>query len=148
MGVCQCVTLPGAKCVTLPCWPPGHPFLVGVGNFMLHQMPGCHKCWLATASSLKCRPTAMSTADAPTSRKVAVKLGHCSCAADVRFCLCVHASRSLLSDMGARLWRVRQAASAALTDLLAGRRWAQLAPHMEQVRVGCWVGGCMLGVSV
>jgi hypothetical protein len=42
--------------------------------------------------------------------------------------------RSLLSDMGARLWRVRQAAAAGLTELLSGRRWGQLAPHMEQVR--------------
>lgn len=44
--------------------------------------------------------------------------------------------RSLLCDMGARLWRVRQAGAAGLTDLLAGRRWGQLAPHMEQV--GVW----------
>jgi hypothetical protein len=47
-----------------------------------------------------------------------------------------HTHRSLLSDMGARLWRVRQAGCAGLTDLLAGRRWAQLGPHMEQVGRG------------
>eukprot|EP00882_Tetradesmus_deserticola_P033838 GHRQ01038690.1.p1 GENE.GHRQ01038690.1~~GHRQ01038690.1.p1 ORF type:complete len:256 (+),score=98.84 GHRQ01038690.1:290-1057(+) len=45
--------------------------------------------------------------------------------------------RSLLADVGARLWRVRQAACASLTDLLTGRRWPQLAPHMEQL----WVMG-------
>lgn len=50
---------------------------------------------------------------------------------------CFHtACRSLLVDVGARMWRVRQAACASLTDLLAGRRWGQLAPHMEQVGAG------------
>jgi hypothetical protein len=39
----------------------------------------------------------------------------------------------LLSDCGARLWRVRQSAATALTDILAGRRWQQLNRHMEQV---------------
>ncbi|KAF6252864.1 armadillo-type protein [Scenedesmus sp. NREL 46B-D3] len=46
-------------------------------------------------------------------------------------------AKSLLVDVGARLWRVRQAACAGLTDLLTGRRWPQLAPHMEQL----WVMG-------
>ncbi|WIA23756.1 hypothetical protein OEZ85_000433 [Tetradesmus obliquus] len=45
--------------------------------------------------------------------------------------------KSLLADVGARLWRVRQAACASLSDLLAGRRWPQLAPHLEQL----WVMG-------
>ncbi|WIA44228.1 hypothetical protein OEZ86_010539 [Tetradesmus obliquus] len=49
--------------------------------------------------------------------------------------------KSLLADVGARLWRVRQAACASLTDLLAGRRWPQLAPHMEQVGAG---SGCVV----
>jgi hypothetical protein len=31
------------------------------------------------------------------------------------------------------MWRVRQAASTALADLLTGRRWRELAPHMEEV---------------
>lgn len=61
-------------------------------------------------------------------------------ACDYHFTCCV-CCRSLLADVGARLWRVRQAACASLTDLLAGRRWPQLAPHMEQVgaRSGCYL---------
>jgi proteasome component ECM29 len=39
--------------------------------------------------------------------------------------------RSLLSDLGGGQWRVREAAAAALSDLLQGRRWAELAPHFE-----------------
>ena len=33
-------------------------------------------------------------------------------------------ARELLREMGGRLWRNRQAACAALADLLQGRRWA------------------------
>jgi hypothetical protein len=38
---------------------------------------------------------------------------------------------------------VRQACCTGLTDLLAGRRWSQLAPHMEQVGRG---GGSLVHV--
>jgi proteasome component ECM29 len=41
--------------------------------------------------------------------------------------------RELLREMGGRLWRNRQAACAALADLLQGRRFAELAPHLEEV---------------
>jgi proteasome component ECM29 len=33
-------------------------------------------------------------------------------------------------ELGGRLWRNRQAAAAALADLLQGRRWGELAPYI------------------
>ncbi|KAF5832303.1 proteasome stabiliser-domain-containing protein [Dunaliella salina] len=36
----------------------------------------------------------------------------------------------LTQELGGRLWRNRQAAAAALADLLQGRRWNELAPHI------------------
>lgn len=48
-------------------------------------------------------------------------------------------ARDLLREMGSRTWRGRQAAAAALADLLQGRRWDQLGPHLKEVREG--VGG-------
>lgn len=41
--------------------------------------------------------------------------------------------KALLADMGGSQWRVREAAAAATTDLLQGRRWPQLQPHFEQL---------------
>jgi hypothetical protein len=40
--------------------------------------------------------------------------------------------RELLREAGGRLWRSRQAAGAALCELLSGRRWKQVAPFYEQ----------------
>ena len=39
----------------------------------------------------------------------------------------------LLADMGGAQWRVREAAALAMGDLLQGRRWAELQPHIEQL---------------
>ncbi|KXZ47233.1 hypothetical protein GPECTOR_37g239 [Gonium pectorale] len=39
----------------------------------------------------------------------------------------------LLREMGGRLWRNRQAACSAAADLMQGRRWPELAPHMAQL---------------
>ncbi|KAL6762246.1 proteasome stabiliser-domain-containing protein [Haematococcus lacustris] len=39
----------------------------------------------------------------------------------------------LLKELGGRLWRSRQAAAAAMADLLQGRRWGELQGHLAQV---------------
>ena len=39
----------------------------------------------------------------------------------------------LLQEMGGRLWRSREASCTAMADLLQGRRWAQVQPHLEEV---------------
>ncbi|GBF95386.1 hypothetical protein Rsub_07814 [Raphidocelis subcapitata] len=39
----------------------------------------------------------------------------------------------LLREMGGRTWKGRQAAAAALGDLLQGRRWDQLGPHITEM---------------
>lgn len=39
----------------------------------------------------------------------------------------------LLTELGSRLWRNRQAACLATADLLQGRRWRQLQPHFGQL---------------
>ncbi|KAJ9518457.1 hypothetical protein QJQ45_018491 [Haematococcus lacustris] len=39
----------------------------------------------------------------------------------------------LLKELGGRLWRSRQAAAAAMADLLQGRRWVELQGHLAQV---------------
>lgn len=39
----------------------------------------------------------------------------------------------LLKEMGGRLWRNRESATLALSDLLQGRRWADVQHRMEQV---------------
>ncbi|KAK9834910.1 hypothetical protein WJX81_007994 [Elliptochloris bilobata] len=39
----------------------------------------------------------------------------------------------LLREMGGRLWRSREAACAALADLLQGRRWAEVRPHLANM---------------
>jgi hypothetical protein len=41
--------------------------------------------------------------------------------------------RGLLADMGGAQWRVREAASLAMADLLQGRRWAELQPTFEEL---------------
>lgn len=41
--------------------------------------------------------------------------------------------KELLQEMGGRLWRNRQAACAALADLLQGRRWPELQQHFHKV---------------
>jgi proteasome component ECM29 len=41
--------------------------------------------------------------------------------------------RGLLVDMGGAQWRVREAASLAMADLLQGRRWAELQPTFEEL---------------
>ncbi|KIY98025.1 hypothetical protein MNEG_9938 [Monoraphidium neglectum] len=43
--------------------------------------------------------------------------------------------RDLLREMGGRTWKGRQAATAALADLLQGRRWDQLGPHIKEMWV-------------
>jgi hypothetical protein len=42
-------------------------------------------------------------------------------------------ARDLLREMGGRTWKGRQGATAALGDLLQGRRWDQLGPHIKEV---------------
>jgi proteasome component ECM29 len=39
----------------------------------------------------------------------------------------------LLREMGAKLWRSREAASLALTDLLQGRRWGDVKDRLEEM---------------
>ena len=39
--------------------------------------------------------------------------------------------KELLSSLGARSWRARQAACLATADLLPGRRWQVLQPHFS-----------------
>lgn len=39
-------------------------------------------------------------------------------------------AKELLREMGGRLWRSRQTSAAGLADLLQGRRWDQLGPHL------------------
>lgn len=39
----------------------------------------------------------------------------------------------LLREMGAKLWRSREAASLALADLLQGRRWADVKDRLEEM---------------
>jgi hypothetical protein len=46
----------------------------------------------------------------------------------------------LMREMGGRTWKGRQAATAALGDLLQGRRWDQLGPHITEVGQTVWWG--------
>ncbi|CAK0785632.1 hypothetical protein CVIRNUC_008843 [Coccomyxa viridis] len=41
--------------------------------------------------------------------------------------------KEVLAEMGGRLWRNREAACSALSDLMQGRRFAQVQPHLQQM---------------
>ena len=51
--------------------------------------------------------------------------------------------KALLVDMGGGQWRVREAASLAVADLLQGRHWPELQPHFGELWAMTlrWVGG-------
>ena len=46
---------------------------------------------------------------------------------------CVSASKECLQEMGGRLWRNREASCNALSDLLQGRRWAEVKTKLSDV---------------
>ena len=52
-------------------------------------------------------------------------------AAITRHCHAIMAS--LLVDLGANQWRVREAAAGAMGDLLQGRHWEEVAPHFASL---------------
>ncbi|PSC71704.1 proteasome-associated ECM29-like protein [Micractinium conductrix] len=67
--------------------------------------------------------------------------------------------KALLADLGGGQWRVREAAALAMSDLLQGRRWDELAPHfaalwemtlrvMDDIKESVRVAGVALARSV
>ena len=63
----------------------------------------------------------------------------CSLVDDPRSTLALHFNHimeELLHQLGSNLWRNRQSAAAALSDLIQGRTWRELQPFFERVWVG------------